>query len=143
MSEETQKFLEAEKSANELLQSLQKLKDEAVSYKKSTDELDTVRQELVNLIKSVEVIAKDTSEVVKILLKIGGPEIFSRIDKLEESIKTESKTRGDQLSTIAQKLKTESEIRNRQFNQQKTIAIVGVSISILILIGVLILFFTQ
>ncbi|MFN0156510.1 MAG: hypothetical protein ACKVRP_00395 [Bacteroidota bacterium] len=110
MSQEADKFLHAEQSAQELLQTLEQLKKEATSYKTSANELDAVRQKLSGLIDSVLAVAKDTHEVVKLLKSIGGPEILSRIGGLSE-----------------------------QLNRMRLLAIIGLSVSALSVIGILVL----
>jgi hypothetical protein len=110
MSKEADKFLHAEQSAQELLQTLEQLKNEANSYKTSTLELDAVRQKLSGLIDSVLAVAKDTHEVVKLLKSIGGPEILNRIGGLSE-----------------------------QLNRMRLLAIIGLSISGLSVIGIVVL----
>jgi len=86
MSKEADKFLHAEQSAQELVQTLEQLKNETNSYRTSKDTLDSVRQKLSGLIDSSLSIAKDTHEIVKLLKSIGGPEILSRISGLSEQM---------------------------------------------------------
>ena len=121
MSQEARKFLEAEQSAEHLVQMLTDLKNEAVSYKSSTKELDAVRQKLVSLIDSIQAIAKDTHEVVKIVKAIGGPEILSGIN------------------SHSQKLKEQSDIRDVQYSRLRLLIFIGLSASLLSLIGVVVL----
>jgi hypothetical protein len=80
MSEDTEKFLEAEQAAQEVLEALQRLREEAISYKTATADLDLVRERLLGLITSTEAIGKDTHNVVKTLMDIGGPEILRRVN---------------------------------------------------------------
>lgn len=82
MSQETERFLEAEQAAQEVLEALKRLREEAVSYKTATAELDLVRERLLGLITSTEAIGKDTHNVVNILKNIGAPEILRRIDRV-------------------------------------------------------------
>lgn len=84
MEKEVQEFLEAEETAEKLVQTLKKLHTEATSYQTATKELDTVRQRLINLIESTEKVVNGSHEVVKILKEIGGPEILNRLMKLED-----------------------------------------------------------
>jgi len=84
MVEEAQEFLEAEEAAAKLVQTLEKLQAEGISYQTATGELDEVRDRLVNLIQSTEEVVKGSHEVVEVLKKIGGPEILSRLTTLEE-----------------------------------------------------------
>ena len=121
MSQEAQKFLQAEQSADQLVKTLDDLKNEAISYKSSTQELDAVRQRLVSLIDSIQAIAKDTHEVVKIVKEIGGPEILSGI------------------KTLSQKLKEQSDLRDEQFNRLRLFIVIGFITSLLSLIGVVVL----
>lgn len=84
MEKEVQEFLEAEETAEKLVQTLKKLHTEATSYQAATKELDTVRQRLISLIESTEKVVNGSHEVVKILKEIGGPEILNRLMKLED-----------------------------------------------------------
>ena len=84
MEKEVQEFLEAEETAEKLVQTLKKLHTEATSYQTATKELDTVRQRLINLIESTEKVVNGSHEVVKTLKEIGGPEILNRLIKLED-----------------------------------------------------------
>jgi len=83
MEKEAQKFLEAEETAQNLVNTLKQLHNEATSYQTATRELDTVRHRLIGLIESTEKIASGSHEVIKILKEIGGPEILNRLAKLE------------------------------------------------------------
>ncbi len=80
MEKEAEKFLQAEKTASELVQTLKQLQNEATSYKNAVKELDDVRQRLVKLIESTEKTANDTYQIIKLLKEIGAPEILKRID---------------------------------------------------------------
>lgn len=86
MANEVEKFLQAEQFAQELVQTLEQLKNETNSYKTSKETLDAVKQKLSGLIDSNLSIAKDTHEVVKMLKSIGGPEILNRISVLSEHL---------------------------------------------------------
>jgi len=83
MEKEAEKFLQAEETAVKLVETLKQLYTEATSYQTATKELDTVRQQLLNLIKSTEKTTSGSHEVIKILKEIGGPEILNRLTKLE------------------------------------------------------------
>jgi len=83
VEKEIQKFLEAEASAEKLVQTLKQLHTEATSYQTATKELDIVRQRLLDLIESTEKVANGSYEVIKILKEIGGPEIINRLTKLD------------------------------------------------------------
>lgn len=83
MEKEAERFLQAEETAEKLVKTLKQLHTEATSYQSATRELDTVRQRLLDLIKSTERVASGSHEVIKILKEIGGPEILNKLAKLE------------------------------------------------------------
>lgn len=89
MEKEKEKFLKAEEAANELVDTLTKLLIEVKSYQTATEELEKVRQSLLQLIESTEVIARDSHQIIKILKEIGGPEILDRLSKLENKLTEE------------------------------------------------------
>ena len=84
MEKETQEFLKAEEAAGKLVQTLEKLQAEGASYQTASEELDKVRGRLVNLIQSTEEVVKGSHEIVRVLKKIGGPEILDRLTRLKE-----------------------------------------------------------
>lgn len=121
MTQTVEKFLEAEQSAQQLLNTLEVLKEEAVSYKTSKKELDAARLHLVSLIEAIQVVAKDTKEVVQILLKIGSPEILRLID------------------SISKQLQTESDSSRAMVRQLRTFVLIGLSASLLSFVGIILL----
>jgi len=100
MEKEAEKFLQAEKTATEFVETLKQLHTEATSYQTATKELDTVRQRLLNLIESTEKIASGSYEIIKILKEIGGPEILSRLTKLENKVSEESTKQSKSLQNL-------------------------------------------
>lgn len=90
MEKEVQKFLQAEETAEKLLQTLKQLHAETTSYQTATKELETVRQRLIGLIESIERVANGSHEAIKILKEIGGPEILSRLTMMENGLTKES-----------------------------------------------------
>jgi len=72
MSHETEAFLQAEESAQEILTVLADLRRETVSYRTSAKELDAVRQHLIGLIDAFQAIATDVDEVIRLLKGVGG-----------------------------------------------------------------------
>lgn len=83
MAKEAEKFLQAEETAVKLVETLKQLHTKATSYQTATKELDTVRQQLLNLIESTKKLASGSHEVIKVLKEIGGPEILNRLTKIE------------------------------------------------------------
>ncbi len=86
METDTQKFLEAEKTASELAETLKKLHTEAESYHEAKGDLTAVREQLVQLIQSTADAVAGSNEVISILKEIGGPEIFNRLDEIKGKV---------------------------------------------------------
>lgn len=84
MENDAEKFLKAEETAEDIIETLKHLHNEATSYQTATKELDTVRKRLINLIESTETAVSGSHEVIKILKEIGGPEILQRLMKIEK-----------------------------------------------------------
>ena len=100
MSDHTDRFLEAEQMAQGLLQALQQLRDETVSYKNSTEQLNEVRDRLSSFIEKTERISQDTHELIKVLKEIGGPEILDGIGVVSNDVKAMSVSSAQQLKRI-------------------------------------------
>lgn len=83
MEKEAEKFLQAEETAVKIVETLKQLHTEATSYQTARKELDTVRQQLLNLIESTETVVNNSYEVIKVLKEIGGAEILNRLTKIE------------------------------------------------------------
>ena len=81
-----EKFLQAEESAEKLIQTLEKLQTEAKSYQGATNELGIARDKLLELIESTKDVVSNSYEVIKTLKDIGGPEIFKRFTNLESKL---------------------------------------------------------
>ena len=96
MEKETENFLKAEESANQLIKTLEKLHNEANSYQNATRDLTIARDNLLELIRSVESVITNSSDIIKLLKKIGGPEILESIgnakNDLLETISNENKS---------------------------------------------------
>ena len=86
MEKDAEKFLEAEETAIKLVDSLKKLQGEALSYQTASQELDTVRRRLLELIESTERVTIGSHAIIKILQEVGGPEILNRLSGLEKRL---------------------------------------------------------
>ncbi len=86
MEKDVKNFLQAEESAEKLIQTLEKLQTEAKSYQGATNELGIARDKLLELIESTKDVVNNSYEVIKTLKDIGGPEIFERFTKLEHKL---------------------------------------------------------
>ncbi|MDH5186371.1 MAG: hypothetical protein OEW70_04825 [candidate division WOR-3 bacterium] len=120
MEKEVQDFLKAEETALNLVETLKQLHTEATSYITARKELDVVRQKLSTMIESTEKLASGSHEVVRILKEIGGPEILSKLTKLED------------------KSDTEFTKQSRSFDRLKTLILITLTGSIIaIIIGII------
>jgi gas vesicle protein len=117
MDPENQKFLEAEQSAENLVNTLRQLHAEGVSYQTATRELDAVRTQLVTLIEKMQLIANGSLEAVKTLRDIGGPEILRRITQLEEKIERAQQMATKQVSQIEGKIAQESATHSKRLER--------------------------
>ena len=127
MEKDAEKFLQAEETAMELVETLKQLHNEATSYKTATKELDTVRQRLLDLIESTEKITSGSHEIIKILKEIGGAEILNRITKVgdkvsEEFVKLSKTLAGLKTDIIDGFTKTETKSSEEFAKQSKTLA---------------------
>ncbi|HCC32504.1 MAG TPA: hypothetical protein DEQ28_01175 [Clostridiales bacterium] len=102
----SEKFLEAERVARELVDSLRKLKQEAGSYASAGRALDEVRGRLEGLIDSTRELASRTHDAVSVLGTIGGPEIVERLQVLEERSGERAGAQEERLSEIERGLQT-------------------------------------
>lgn len=84
MEKEAASFLEAEETAQKLVETLRKLQTEAASYGTAAKELNDVKLELLNLIESTKNGVERSQAIIKLLGEIGGPEIINRLARLEE-----------------------------------------------------------
>ena len=97
MEKDIEKFLQAEESAEKLIQTLEKLQTEAKSYQGATSELGVARDKLLELIEATKDVVSNSYEVIKTLKDIGGPEIFERFTKLENKLDESAKSIEDRL----------------------------------------------
>lgn len=100
MEQETRKFLQAEETAEKLVETLKQIHNEATSYQTATRELDDVRKRLLSLIESTEKVVNGSHEIVKILKEIGGPEILSRLTEVENKSKEDFAKQSKVLNNI-------------------------------------------
>lgn len=82
-SKEVEEFLKAEKTANELVETLEKLRSETISYQTAKNELDIVRQKLSDFVVKIGELATGSLEIIKTLKDIGCPKIIEKINQIE------------------------------------------------------------
>jgi len=117
MEKDVEKFLQAEESAEKLIQTLEKLQTEAKSYQGATNELGIARDKLLELIESTKDVVNNSYEVIKTLKDIGGPEIFERFTKLEGKLDEDSKNIESNLNEKFTKIENKLE---EAFNKQSS-----------------------
>ena len=117
MEKDVEKFLQAEESAEKLIQTLEKLQTEAKSYQGATNELGIARDKLLELIESTKDVVSNSYEVIKTLKDIGGPEIFERFTKLENKLDESAKSIGNSLDEKFTKIENKLE---EAFNKQSS-----------------------
>ncbi len=125
MAQDTEKFLQIEESAEKLLDTLQRLHKEANSYRKSTEELDKVRDKLVSLIEGTQEIIKTTHEAIRVTKTIGGPEILQAIEKRSAEVSNSvnllssqvSKEMSQSLSNLSVKIDSGLSENRKLFNR--------------------------
>jgi len=133
MEKDVEKFLQAEESAEKLIQTLEKLQTEAKSYQGATNELGIARDKLLELIGSTKDVVSNSYEVIKTLKDIGGPEIFERFTKLESKLDESTKSIGNSLDEKFTKIENKlEEAFNKQSSRIKNLKII---IIILLLIS--------
>jgi len=86
MEEDNRKFLDAEQTAEKLVETLRGLQDEALSYQTASKELDDVKRSLMILIETTQQVVVDSHECVKVLRDIGGPEILNQLGEIDNRL---------------------------------------------------------
>ena len=109
MEKDVERFLQAEESAEKLIQTLEKLQTEAKSYQGATNELGIARDKLLELIESTKDVVNNSYEVIKTLKDSGGPEIFERFTKLESKLDESTKSIGNSLDEKFTKIENKLE----------------------------------
>jgi DNA repair exonuclease SbcCD ATPase subunit len=79
-----EKFLEAEKQANQLVDQLAKLKEETVHYRDAGESLAKSQERVSDLISGIEDVLEEQRELIGALKEIGTEEIISAIQALKE-----------------------------------------------------------
>lgn len=124
MEKDVEKFLQAEESAEKLIQTLEKLQTEAKSYQGATSELGIARDKLLELIEATKDVVSNSYEVIKILKDIGGPEIFERFTKVENKLNEDSKNMENSLDERFTKIENKlEETSNKQSSRIKNLKI--------------------
>ena len=78
-----ERFLELEAQANQLVDSLEKLRTEAESYQTATGHLGEVSGQIQVTLEGIQTATIAITEAAKKLNEIGTPEILSRLDAVE------------------------------------------------------------
>jgi len=139
MEKDIEKFLQAEKSAEKLIQTLERLQTEAKSYQGATNEIGIAREKLLELIESTKDVVSNSYEVIKTLKDIGGPEIFERFTKLESkldgSAKSIENSLDERFTKIENKLEETSNKQSSRIKNLKLFLIILLLISLATIAG--------
>lgn len=140
MEKEAEKFLEAEKIAIQLVETLKQLHSETVSYQTATKELDIVRKNLLNLIDSTKGIVNSSYEIIKVLKEIDGVEILNRIKGLEEYVSKKFSEQSFNIEVIKKELVDGLAGHKKDVKKLKTLLIIILANSIIAIIVELLTF---
>ena len=80
---DTDKFLHAEQSAIEIVDQLEKLREETISYKSATQEIDQARESLENLANQLTELTRGTVELIQKTNEIGIEGIQSKLSDIQ------------------------------------------------------------
>lgn len=86
MTDNTDKFLEVEKQATEIVHQLQELQKEAVNYKNASASLNEVGNNLSNTITTFIPLIEEQRNLVKTLREVGADKLFDAIKKSTDDI---------------------------------------------------------
>ncbi|MCL4517024.1 MAG: hypothetical protein M1379_15775 [Firmicutes bacterium] len=118
---QAERFLEAEQKAKELVASLKALQKEISSYQTATKELDLVRQGLLDLVQSTGQAAEGTSEAIRVLRSIGGPEILSHLEKLSQKTEQNFAQERQVIAELFSHLEELSQKTEQNFAQERRV----------------------
>lgn len=76
-------FLKLEEEAGNLLENLEKLKNEIKSYETAKIELHLVRENLLEIVDKTGELLSNSSKSLETIIKIGGPEILEKLNSSE------------------------------------------------------------
>lgn len=140
MDREEKKFLEAEERIQNILGTLKQLKEEAVSYKDASEQLESAKERVSRFVLSTERVAVEINEVVKSLKEIGGPEIFNQLNKIDNKLGSESKNIRELLGKTEKNIQEKVERQDKAIKKLKWIVIFSLSLIALgFLIGLIII----
>lgn len=134
MSQEAERFLAAEKIATELAERLNNLQKEMTSYHTATHELSEVKTKLDGFVDQAESIADDMREALIILKSIGGPELFERINRLNNELNNVAKVQATEHDKLAHNIQSHSTESTNMNKQLKKYILLGVGFSLLSLV---------
>ena len=86
MDNEVEQLLKAEQEVQQLLKELQGLKKQVGGYDTARQSLEEVRESLNGLVEKTSSLAEQTHLATTTLVKIGTPEIISRVESIKLAI---------------------------------------------------------
>ena len=137
MSKEADELLEAEEAVQELLSELEELKRQIGGYGDARDALNHVSQKLGELVQQTQTLSEGTHSAIKVLTKIGTPEILNAIQELTSSLKFLAV----QIDQSLKQQAIESENRIKQLNSKINTNIFISSCSLIVTVAIIASFF--
>lgn len=83
MENEVERFLNAEQTALKLVETLNQLQKKTQNYDTAAHDLESVRQQLVQLIDTTKEICEISYNAINALREVNGPEIISKLGQVE------------------------------------------------------------
>ena len=148
MEDYREKFLQAEKQATNLVEQLQKLKDEVINYRDASSSFSEVHASLSGLIERQNSIAEELHGVIDTLGKIDTSKILDDINELkqgvEEGLVNLEKSTDEKFSALDSKITeviSNSESTNKKMSGIQTINYVNTVVVVIALVLILIMVF--
>ncbi len=90
-SNKKDEFLDAEKRASELIDTLEKLKKEMEAHATAAESLSEVQSKLVDFLENNKKITEEMLVIIKNIKDIGGVEIFNTLENHNKKLKAHNK----------------------------------------------------
>lgn len=138
MSDQHNRFLEAERIASQLVERLNLLMKEAKSYEGATGELDSARKGVMKLCEDLARIASETEKAILIIKDIGGPAILEGINNLDNEFKKHSTALTERLAAAEIKADIECAKSNRTMKLAKWAVALSGAAAVLAALGLIV-----
>ncbi|MDP2859290.1 MAG: hypothetical protein Q8P50_15140 [Bacillota bacterium] len=108
----SEKFLNAEKVADDLVTTLDALRKQISTYKSAADDLALTRDRLASLIDKTDAVAVGALACVDSIKTISGPEVINEMNAFSNRLEDQSKVLGNAMSEVTAALTQVSETNN-------------------------------